>query len=72
MALDVYVQEDIKRVLGAVYVAQQPGEEGCRALLAVAVAFGCVKLPLPEEPPQVTTRRLLIEDCTITSSGRCR
>jgi len=59
MALDVYVQEDIKRVLASVYVAQQPGEEGCRTLLAVALAFGCVELPSPEETPQESMRGLL-------------
>jgi hypothetical protein len=61
MALDVYVQEDIKRVLASVFVAQRPGQEGCRALVAVALAFGCIDLPAQDEPPQVTARALLID-----------
>jgi hypothetical protein len=59
MTLDVYVRENIQRVLGAVFVAQQPGEEGCRTLVAIAVAFGCIELPPPEQAPQETVRHLL-------------
>ena len=63
MALDVYVRDDIKRVLASVYVAQQPGQEGCRALVAVALAFGCIELPKwKDEPPQVTVRTLLLPE----------
>ena len=66
MALDVYVKKDIARVLGAVYIAQQPGPEGCRTLVAVAVAFGCIELPPPEEESQVTAQKLL----TAEGAGR--
>lgn len=59
MALDLYTKEDIRNVLRAVYVAQQPGEEGARTLLAVALAFGCVQPPRRDELPQQTIRQLM-------------
>ena len=59
MALDLYTKEDILNTLRAVYVAQQPGPDGCRALLAVGLAFGVIQPPSREELPEQTVRQLV-------------
>jgi hypothetical protein len=59
MALDVYFKEDILNALRAVYVAQQPGPEGSRALLAVGLAFGVIQPPSRGELPEQTIRQLI-------------
>ena len=52
----VFTHDDIANVLRAVYVAQNPGQEGCRTLLALAVAFGLEQVL----PPDVKRQSALV------------
>ena len=61
MALDIYSKQDIKNVLAGILIAQQPKEEGCRALFAVALAFGCISPRLVREAPQLAVQALLLD-----------